>query len=98
MEEEEAEKDSDKRTLFHPTSTWIPPKRRHAALEIYIKQTRMDVECQIENLQTKRCKDNLPPEERSALKHLWKCTNIIMKPADKGSAVVVLSKERLYQD
>ena len=53
----------------------------------------MDVERQLENLQTKRCKDNLPPEERSALKHLRQRTDIIIKPADKGSAVVVLSKE-----
>ena len=71
----------------------MPPKRRDAALETYIKETRMDVERQLENLQTKRCKDNLPPEERSALKLLRQRTDIIIKPADKGSAVVVLSKE-----
>ena len=51
------------------------------------------MECQLENLQTKRCKDKLPPEERSASKHLQKCANIIITPADKGSAVVVFSKE-----
>ena len=37
--------------------------------------------------------DNLTPKERSALKHLRQRTNVIINPADKGSAVVVLSKE-----
>ena len=70
LEEEEVEEESDARALFHPPSSWMPPKRRDAALETYIKETRTDVERQLENLQTKRCKDNLPPAERSALIHL----------------------------
>ena len=61
--EEEEEEESDARTLFHPPRAWMPPKKRDAALETYIKETRMDVEHQLENLQTKRCKDNLPPEK-----------------------------------
>ena len=91
MEEEEEE--SDAKTLFHPPSTWMPPRKRDAALETYIKETRMDVERQLKNLLTKRCKDNLPPEERSALKHLRQRTDIIIKPADKGSVAVMLSRE-----
>ena len=71
----------------------MPPKRRDAVLETYMKETRMDVECQLKNLQTKRCKDNLPSAERSALEHLRQRVNINTKPVDKGSAVVVLSKE-----
>ena len=39
------------------------------------------------------CTDNLPPEERSDLKHLWQRTDIIIKHADKGFAVVMLSKK-----
>ena len=61
--------------------------------ETYIKETRMDVECQIENLQNERCKDKLPYVERSVLKHLRQRTDITTKPADKGTAVVVLNKE-----
>ena len=91
--EEEEEEDSDANSLFRPPSTWMPPKRRDAALETYIKKTRTDVERQLDNLQAKRCKDNLPPEERSALKSLRQRTDLVIKPADKGSAVVVLSKE-----
>ena len=66
--EEEEEEESDAHTLFHPPSTWMPPKRRDAALETYINQTRIDVERQLEWLQDKRCKDNLPSDERLALK------------------------------
>ena len=51
------------------------------------------MEHQLEILQTKRCKNNLPPAERSALKHLQQRIDVIIKPADKGSAVAVLSKE-----
>ena len=50
------------------------------------------MESHLNDLQAKRCKDNLPPEERSALKTSDN-TAIIIKPADKGSTVVVLSKE-----
>ena len=91
--EEEEEEENDAHALFRPPSTWMPPKRRDAALETYINQTRIDVERQLERLQDKRCKDNLPSDERLALKHLRQRTDIIIKPADKGSAVVVLSKE-----
>ena len=52
--EEEEEEDSDANTLFPPPSTWMPPKRRDAALETYITQTRSDVERQLDNLQAKR--------------------------------------------
>ena len=39
LEEEEAEEESDAKALFHPPSSWMPPKRRDAALEAYIKET-----------------------------------------------------------
>ena len=44
------------------------PKRRDAALKTSIQETRMDVERQLKNLQTKRCKDNLPPAEKVTFK------------------------------
>jgi len=37
--------------------------------------------------------DNLSPKERSALKKLCNNKDIIIKPADKGSAVVVMQRE-----
>ena len=78
MEEKKAEEESDTRALFCPPSKYMPRKRRDAGPETYTKETRTDVECQLENLQTKRCKNNLPPEERSALKHLRQHFDIII--------------------
>ena len=37
--------------------------------------------------------DNIKPSERSALHSLQKREDIIIKPADKGSAVVVMDRE-----
>ena len=64
-----------------------------AALETYIKKVRTDVEHQLEVNKNKRCTDNLPSVERNALRNLQQRTDIVIKPADKGSAVVMLSKE-----
>ena len=64
-----------------------------AALETYIKKFRMDVQRQLEANQFKRCTDNLTSNERIALCKLWQRWDVVIKPADKGSAVVVLSKK-----
>ena len=48
-----------------PTSTWMPPKGRDAALETYIKKVRTDVEPQLEDNINKNVKTtSRPPKER----------------------------------
>ena len=42
--------------------------------------------------------DNLKPSERSALHRLKKREDIIIKPADKGSAVVVMDREHYISE
>ena len=42
---------------------------------------------------SKRRPDNLPATECQALTELQACTDIVIKPVDKGSATVVMSKE-----
>ena len=69
------------------------PKGRDQALETYIKRVRRDVQQQMERRQHQRTTDNLSPAERQALRSLRQRQDIVIKPADKGSAVVVLSKE-----
>ena len=90
-EEEEVRNDVD--ISFHPPSTWMPPKGREASLETYIKKIRTGVEHNLNSSQVKRHKDNLLSKERIPLNNLRQRTDIIIKPTDKGSAVVVLSKE-----
>ena len=51
------------------------------------------MELQLEVNEYKRCTGNLPFVERNALQNLRQRTEIVIKPADKDSAVVILSKE-----
>ena len=71
----------------------MPPKGGDAALETYIQKFRADVKQQLEVNQPKRCTDNLTSAERIALGRLRQRMDVVIKPADKGSAVVFLSKE-----
>ena len=59
---------------------------------MYIKKVGEDVGQHLKK-QHNRPRDNLSPVERQAFSYLRRQEDIIIKPADKGSAVVVLSKE-----
>ncbi|XP_063960267.1 uncharacterized protein LOC129266549 [Lytechinus pictus] len=75
---------------FYKKSTWIPPKNRVPSLETYIQAVSSQVRS-TDTLDT-RAHDNLPREERQALSSLKNRSDIIIKPADKGSAVVVMDR------
>ena len=47
--------------------------------------------------QVKVPKDNLSKSERSSLKELREDESIVILPADKGRATVILNKGRLYR-
>ena len=64
---------------------------------MYIKQPRIGVERQLEMLEGKRCKDNFLSDEISPLTHLQQQNNILIKPADKISAVVVFNNENYIE-
>ena len=94
----EEEEENDTSTEFHSPSSWIPPKGRYASLEAYTLGIRTNVETQLKRLQAFPSKDNLSSKERMALKNLRKCKDIIIKPADKASAVVVHSRESCIKE
>ena len=81
---------------FRIKSTWIPPKNRIPALETYVQV----VSSQVTNPDNfvHRSYDNLPREERLALNTLRSRTDIIIKPADKGSAVVVMDRQQYIDE
>ena len=87
------EAENTEQELFRPPSKWMPPKGRDATLESYVKGVRIDVQNHVKKLRKLRCRDNLSSLERSALIRLQHREDIVIKPADKGSAVVVLSRE-----
>ena len=103
--DDDFEKDAD--NLFHPPSSWMPPERRDAALEMYIKKSRTDVESHFNDLQAKRCKDNLPPEERSAFRRLrnlpekftfWLGTGIVICRHSPTGSIVVTNPVAAFRD
>ena len=65
------------------------PKRNDASIELYLSR----LEEQILNIDTNINYSNLTKEERKALFSLRDDTSIIIKEADKGSAVVVWDRE-----
>ena len=73
---------------FKKKSNWNPPKNRESALETYIQAKQRTANNHLEVSQRHRLRDNLTRDERIALKTLQNRTDIVIKPADKGSAVV----------
>ena len=79
--------------LFRPKSKFNP-KGKDAAIEIYLSR----LEEEILALDTRLSYSNLTREERQAIKSLKEDPNIVIKSADKGSAVVVWDREDYLQE
>ena len=78
-----------KHQTFKNPSAWLPPPI--AALEFFISKNKLDLaECQI----PPSGRDNISRDERTAIKQLANNTQIVIKPADKGGAVVVQDREK----
>ena len=77
-------------TQFHHPSTWVPPKCRNAAVENLIKRVSTDVDRQLGNFNKKCCHNDNQPHRMKALRDLQQHSDIVTKPADKGSAVMAL--------
>ncbi|XP_033752172.1 uncharacterized protein LOC117335980 [Pecten maximus] len=75
---------------FKKKSTWNPPPSRIPALEAYINAIKEEISTH--SNRTQQIKDNLSPSERQALKALKHNAEIVIKPADKGSAVVIMNR------
>ena len=70
-------------------TTWTPPKNLDPALDSYIHNIERD----ITNIQPTKISDNLTTQERDALQKLTRRTDVVIKPADKGSGTVVTDKQ-----
>ena len=86
--------DDNQSRRFENKSDWKPPKQT-VALETFIS----NIESDIASFQpTKRSKDNLSKGEKQAIRSPKQRQNIIIKPADKGSAVVVKDKDHYVSE
>ena len=72
---------------------WTPPINTVLALEAYIKSVGGEIQHVLDGGPSNSSNDNLTRDERNALFSLRKRPNIIIKPADKGSATVMMSKD-----
>ena len=75
---------------FVKKSSWNPPPSKIPTLEHFIDSVKSDV-LRLSKIYHPSS-NNLPAEERQSLQDLEKREDIIIKPADKGSAVVVMDK------
>ena len=66
---------------YKKSSGWTPKRGLDPALDSYIDKVEQD----INNIQPTKITDNLTNDERNTLNQLTKRTDIIIKPADKGS-------------
>ena len=74
---------------FRCKSTWKPPQGDHA-LEAFIQAVTED----FGKMKPIKCHDNnLSKQERLALKDLQNDTNIVIKKADKGAAIVIMDRD-----
>ena len=67
---------------------WMPPTGRDPSLDLYIELVKEDV---ISGINIKKF-SNITKNERIALTNLMKDDTIIIRPADKGSGIVVMNR------
>ena len=72
-------------------SSFTPNKGRECNLDAYLEQVTMDTLKLLRVSSDTNC-DNLTMKEREALEGLRKDESIIIKPADKGGALVIMDK------
>ena len=81
---------------FVKKSEFVPKPSKNVTLESSIDNVKSDILCTAKvNADTF---DNLTPVERTALQNLRSNEDIIIKPADKGSAVVVMDKSAYIRE
>ena len=70
-----------------------PQLTKNPALENYITSVEREIHRQVNRGPPRRSTDNITTLERKALSSLRKRSDIVVKPADKGSATVIMSTE-----
>ena len=79
-----------KGTVLARKSSWQPPKcERSPEVEIFVKVFHESVSKALRTSPYHRPPPNLLPEEQQALSALRKYNDILLRPADKGSTVVI---------
>ena len=72
---------------------WMPPDGRDPALDLYIELVKEDI---VSGLKWKTS-NNISSDEEIALKELMNDDSIIIRPADKGSGIVVMETSQYIE-
>jgi tRNA/tmRNA/rRNA uracil-C5-methylase (TrmA/RlmC/RlmD family) len=81
---------------FVKKSNWIPKPSKNTRLESVIELIKSDIKHNVDVHVPKT--ENLTQADRSALRDIQERDDMIIKPADKGSAVVVMDKTTYLQE
>ena len=79
---------------FHVKSDWEPPVQPSVALETYLEE----VKGQLAEIALFKARNNLPSEERKAIKDLRSNSDIVIKKADKGTTTVIMNTKDKIQE
>ena len=82
-------------TKFIPKSTWTPEDK---TMPPEVLGTISKINADLSNLQVPYHQNNLTKGEISALRSIKENAEIIIKPADKGSATVIMDKENYINE
>ncbi|XP_059832281.1 uncharacterized protein LOC132397466 [Hypanus sabinus] len=80
-----------RKTPFTPPSDWMPKRRYRSEAILEFKSTLGEI---IEREREVQGKPNLTRKERAALTELRQSMDIVMKPVDKGSSIVIMDKQQ----
>ncbi|XP_060071249.1 uncharacterized protein LOC132551153 [Ylistrum balloti] len=83
------------RSPFRRTSGWTPPAGNDTFLDTFLNIVTESIH---DHRIRKPHRSNLSNKEKDALKSLSNDGNIVIKPADKGGAIVILNKEDYMQE
>ena len=77
----------------HSKCTWTLPEGRNQTLDLYIDCFRNKAQKELQKLSKKKSTINLSDNEKLTIKTLRCNKTIVIKPADKGGAIVVMNEE-----
>ena len=79
------------------TSSWTSPEGQHPSLDVFVSKCRIDINNILSNYITSM-HSSTSSEDRNTIKSLQERKDIVIKPADKGGAIVVWRRDLYFQE
>ena len=75
---------------FRQSSSFTPFASKDVNLDVYVRAVQKDVLVQCKRKNSNAKASNLQPDEKKSLEDLQQRDDIVIKPADKGGAIVIM--------